>query len=158
MTKKLGVGIVGCGNIAGPYAKTMLPFPQLEFLGATDALPGRAEELTAKYGGTAYSSLEEMLADESIDLVVNLTIHHAHPEVITKCLNAGKHVHSEKPHRHALCRGEATGRYRRREGTAPKLFASHLYGRGATDCVEGDPRRHDRPRACGLCRSQLGAD
>jgi predicted dehydrogenase len=38
-----------------------------------------------------------MLADDSIDLVVNLSIHHAHYEVITQCLEAGKHVHSEKP-------------------------------------------------------------
>jgi predicted dehydrogenase len=38
-----------------------------------------------------------MLADEEIELVVNLTIHHAHYEVTKQCLEAGKHVHSEKP-------------------------------------------------------------
>ena len=93
----LRVGIAGCGNIAGPYARTMKPYAQLELAGATDVMAGRAEQLVAEYGGRAYASLEEMLADDSIDLIVNLTIHHAHPEVITKCLNAGKHVHSEKP-------------------------------------------------------------
>jgi predicted dehydrogenase len=93
----LRVGIAGCGNIAGPYARTMQPYAQLELLGATDVMPGRAEQLVAQYGGRAYASLEEMLADERLDLVVNLTIHHAHPAVITQCLNAGKHVHSEKP-------------------------------------------------------------
>lgn len=95
--KKLGVGIAGCGNIADPYAKTMNNYPQIELVGATDVLPGRAEQLTAQYGGRAYATLDEMLADSAIDLVVNLTIHHAHPAVITQCLNAGKHVHSEKP-------------------------------------------------------------
>ncbi len=93
----LRVGIAGCGNIAGPYAKTMRPYAQIELLGATDVIPERAQQLTSEYGGVAYPTLEEMLADPRLDLVVNLTIHHAHPAVITQCLEAGKHVHSEKP-------------------------------------------------------------
>jgi predicted dehydrogenase len=75
----------------------MQPFEQIELLGATDVDPKRAEEFVANFGGTAYPSLEALLADERVDAVVNLTIHHAHPAVITQCLNAGKHVHSEKP-------------------------------------------------------------
>ena len=96
-TQRLRVGIAGCGNIAGPYARTMQAYPQIELAGATDVMPERARALTADYGGRAYASLDEMLADPAIDLVVNLTIHHAHPAVITQCLEAGKHVHSEKP-------------------------------------------------------------
>lgn len=95
--KKLRVAVVGCGNIAGPYAKTMQPFEQIELMGATDVDPQRAQDFVASYGGTAYPSLEALLADNQIDAVVNLTIHHAHPAVITQCLEAGKHVHSEKP-------------------------------------------------------------
>jgi predicted dehydrogenase len=38
-----------------------------------------------------------MLEDDHIQLIVNLTTHHAHKEVVTRCLEAGKHVHSEKP-------------------------------------------------------------
>lgn len=93
----LRIGIVGCGNIAGPYAKTLRPYSQIELVGATDVERARAQEFAELYGGRAYASLDEMLADERIDLVVNLTIHHAHPAVITQCLKAGKHVHSEKP-------------------------------------------------------------
>jgi predicted dehydrogenase len=44
-----------------------------------------------------YPSLEAILADEEVDLVINLTIHSAHVEVITTCLHVGKHVYSEKP-------------------------------------------------------------
>lgn len=95
--KPLRVAIVGCGNIAGPYAKTMHPYKEIELVGATDILPERAEEFVRVHGGRAYASLDEVLADPSVDLIVNLTIHHAHPAVITACLNAGKHVHSEKP-------------------------------------------------------------
>lgn len=95
--KPLRVGIVGCGNIAGPYARTMKPYAQLELAGATDVVAEKAEQLVSQYGGRVYGSLSEMLADDTIDLIVNLTIHHAHPAVITECLHAGKHVHSEKP-------------------------------------------------------------
>ncbi len=95
--QKLRIGVVGCGNIAGPYAKTLQPYDQIELVGAADQDPQRARDFVATYGGTAFETLDEMLADDSIDVVVNLTIHHAHPAVITQCLAAGKHVHSEKP-------------------------------------------------------------
>jgi predicted dehydrogenase len=95
--RRLRVAIVGCGNIAGPYAKTMQPYKQLELVGATDLIPQRAEDLVARYGGVVYPTLDDLLADETVDVVLNLTIHHAHPTVIAQCLNAGKHVHSEKP-------------------------------------------------------------
>jgi predicted dehydrogenase len=95
--KDLNVAIVGTGNIAGPYAVTLKPYEHIHLLGASDIDPARAEAFVAEHGGRAYESLDAVLADDRVDLVVNLTIHHAHPEVITKCLNAGKHVHSEKP-------------------------------------------------------------
>ncbi|MCD6289839.1 MAG: Gfo/Idh/MocA family oxidoreductase [Anaerolineae bacterium] len=94
---KVGVAIVGCGNIAGPYAETLKPYEHIALTGAYDLIPQRAEEFVARYGGRAYASLEDLLADDAVDIVVNLTIHHAHPAVITQCLEAGKHVHSEKP-------------------------------------------------------------
>ncbi|HEY4384151.1 MAG TPA: Gfo/Idh/MocA family oxidoreductase, partial [Ktedonobacteraceae bacterium] len=95
--KPLNIAIVGCGNIAGGYAKTLQPYPHIHLLGATDVDLPRAEAYVAQYGGKVYSSLEEILADEAVDLVVNLTIHHAHASVITQCLQAGKDVYSEKP-------------------------------------------------------------
>lgn len=96
-TTPLRVGIVGCGNIAGPYARTMTPYSEIKLMGATDIDLPKAKALVDQYGGRLYTSLEEMLADPEVDLIVNLTIHHAHPAVITQALNAGKHVHSEKP-------------------------------------------------------------
>lgn len=96
-SRELNVAIVGCGNIAGPYAATLRPYEHIHLLGASDIDPERARALVAEYGGQVYETLDDVLADERVDVIVNLTIHHAHPEVITRCLNAGKHVHSEKP-------------------------------------------------------------
>jgi predicted dehydrogenase len=97
MADTLRVAVVGCGNIAGPYGETMKRYRNLELLGATDLIPQRAADLVARFGGVAYPSLDDLLADDRVDVVLNLTIHHAHPTVIARCLQAGKHVHSEKP-------------------------------------------------------------
>jgi predicted dehydrogenase len=103
--RPLNIAIVGCGNIAGAYGRTVLPHPELKLLGATSRTLGHAEDFVATFGGKVYPSLEAILADDEVDLVINLTIHHAHVDVITQCLNAGKHVYSEKPI--ALTSGEA---------------------------------------------------
>ena len=96
-SKKLGVAILGCGNIAEAYAQNLSIYPPIDLIGMADLEPQRAEALAAKFGCRAYPSLEAVLADDAVDLVVNWTIHHAHQETTTRCLEAGKHVHSEKP-------------------------------------------------------------
>ncbi len=95
--KKLNAVIVGCGNIASLYADQIQAYDNVGVTGFCDLMPERAAEFAAKYGGKAYADLDEVLSDSAVDLIVNLTIHHAHTEVITKCLRAGKHVHTEKP-------------------------------------------------------------
>lgn len=92
-----GVVIVGCGNIADRYADQINSYPHVNLLGAQDIDTERAEKLTAEFGGKVYKSLDEVLADSEVDIIVNLTIHFVHAEIIRKCLEAGKHVHTEKP-------------------------------------------------------------
>jgi predicted dehydrogenase len=103
----LGVGIVGCGNIAGKYAANLVGYPTIDLRGVADVDMARARLLAAEQGTRAYASVEELLADPGIDIVVNLTSHHAHRDVTGRALEAGKHVHSEKPM--ALTTGEAFG-------------------------------------------------
>jgi predicted dehydrogenase len=93
----LRLGIVGCGNIARRYTERIQALDELELVAASDALPGRADALVADFGGKAYDSLPSLLADERVDAVVNLTSPAAHAEVTAAALDAGKHVHSEKP-------------------------------------------------------------
>ena len=93
----LNVAVVGCGNISDAYGRTLRPYPQLRLLGATSRTPSRAEEFVAKFGGKVYPSLEAVLADDDVDVVINLTIHSAHVEIISQSLRAGKDVYSEKP-------------------------------------------------------------
>ncbi len=91
------VAIIGCGNIAGRYAKDLASYPEIDLAGASDLDRERAVAMTAEHGGKVFDSLDDILADDSIEIVVNLTIHHVHYEITKRCLEAGKHVFSEKP-------------------------------------------------------------
>jgi predicted dehydrogenase len=91
------VALVGCGNIAGSYAKTIAAEPRLRLVGMTDVDPERARILAETYGAIAYPSLDALLGDDSVDTVVNLTAPSAHAKVTAAALVAGKHVHTEKP-------------------------------------------------------------
>ncbi len=95
--EKINAAIVGCGNVATHYAEQIQNYKQVNLVGFSDLDQDRAKAFALKYGGKVYPTLDEVLSDPSIDFVVNLTIHHAHFDVITQCLNRGKHVHSEKP-------------------------------------------------------------
>lgn len=93
----LGVAVVGCGNIAGPYTHDLMSYPETDLLGVTDVDAAKAEALAAKHAVTAYPDLSALLADDRVQLVVNVSVHHAHYAVTKACLEAGKHVYSEKP-------------------------------------------------------------
>jgi len=97
MTEQTGVAIIGCGNIAAGYAKDLAVYPEIDLVGCFDLEKEKAQALADEHGGRVYDSFENLLSDDSVDIVVNLTIHHAHYDVTRQCLEAGKHVHSEKP-------------------------------------------------------------
>ena len=97
VTEKYSVAIIGCGNIAGPYARDLVAYPEIDLVGVTDVDLQKARDLAALHGCRVYPSVEALLADDAVDLVVNLTIHYAHQALSTQCLAAGKHVYSEKP-------------------------------------------------------------
>ena len=93
----VGVAIIGCGNIAEAYAHDLAAYDEIHLRGMTDLDLARAEAMADEHGGQIYPSTEALLDDPSVDIVVNLTIHHAHYAVTRQCLEAGKHVFSEKP-------------------------------------------------------------
>lgn len=92
-----GVGILGCGEIAPQYVEGLRRFDFLEVRAFADMDAARAVALAERAGGGRASSPEELLADERVEVVVNLTPPQAHAEVSMRALEAGKHVYSEKP-------------------------------------------------------------
>jgi predicted dehydrogenase len=99
MTKysPVNVGIVGCGNISGIYLEMGQTFEILTISAVADILPERAKAQAEKYHIPRVLSVTEMMADPSIEIILNLTIPNAHAEVAFQALEAGKSIYNEKP-------------------------------------------------------------
>ena len=93
----VGIGIIGCGNISGAYLTAARVFPGILTVRAVADMNREAAEARGAEFGVPVKSVEDLLADPGIDIVVNLTVPGAHVEVGLKAIAAGKHVHSEKP-------------------------------------------------------------
>ena len=92
----LNVGIIGTGNIAPAYLRGCRPFDVIEIRACADILMDRARAFADEHG-LAACSVDELLADDGIDIVINLTIPAAHAQVSLQIIAAGKHAYSEKP-------------------------------------------------------------
>lgn len=96
MNAKLRYGIVGCGNISPIYLKASNAFSALQAVACADLDLGRAQARADEYGIRALT-VDELLADPEVDVVVNLTVPAAHYDVARRALEAGKHAYNEKP-------------------------------------------------------------
>ena len=94
---RIGIAIVGCGNIAAFYLSTLSRHRILELRGMVDRNASRSAAYATYYSVPEYGSLDAMLNDRAVKLVINLTNPRSHFAVSKRCLEAGKHVYSEKP-------------------------------------------------------------
>ncbi|WGV16543.1 Gfo/Idh/MocA family protein [Fuscovulum ytuae] len=92
----LGIGIIGCGNISAAYLRLAPAFKGLQVRAVADMNMAAATARAAEFG-TKAQSVDDLLANQNIDVVINLTIPDAHFGVSKAILQAGKHVYSEKP-------------------------------------------------------------
>lgn len=93
--KPMNIGIIGCGNIFGAYARGCRMFRALDLKACADINPDVAAAKAKDFELEA-TGIAELLADPSIDLVINLTVPKVHAKVSMDILQAGKHVYSEK--------------------------------------------------------------
>jgi len=91
------VGVVGCGNISDVYLTNLTVAPEVTFVACADLDLDRARRKAAAHGVPRAGAVVELLADPSIELVLNLTIPAAHAEVALAAVAAGKSVYNEKP-------------------------------------------------------------
>ncbi len=94
---KTKMGIIGCGTISWAYFTAGERFEIVDIVACADLLPERAQARAEEYGIPRACSVDELLADPEIEIVINLTVPKAHAQVSTAILQAGKHVYSEKP-------------------------------------------------------------
>jgi len=93
----LNIALIGCGFVADYYVSTLAAYPELKILGVVDIDPARAERFAGFHGLPKVDSLDALLSDGRVEMVLNLTNPGSHYEVSRAALEAGKHVYSEKP-------------------------------------------------------------
>lgn len=97
MEKKVKIGLVGCGNISRIYLEQSRTFDILEVKAVTDVDLARARAKAAEHQVPCVYSVDELMADPEIEIVVNLTPPSAHAEIGIMALKAGKSIYNEKP-------------------------------------------------------------
>jgi predicted dehydrogenase len=153
--KCLKVGLIGCGAISGTYVKNLYRLAGVELVAVADLEMGRAVAKAEEAAGVARGvgregpravSIDELLADGEVELVLNLTVPKAHVAVATAALEAGKHTYSEKPLAIRVSEAEALLALAKakglRVGCAPDTFlgAGIQTARGVLDAgVIGEP-------------------
>ncbi|MDL2294196.1 Gfo/Idh/MocA family oxidoreductase [Ruminococcaceae bacterium OttesenSCG-928-D13] len=97
-TALIGVGIIGCGTISEVYLTNLTTrFNHLKVVACADIDMDKARAAQEKFGLPKAATVEELLADPEVQIVVNLTIPAAHHEINMKAMKAGKNVYCEKP-------------------------------------------------------------
>ncbi len=95
--RKVGIGIIGCGNISGIYFQNLSKFRNTHVVACADMVAERAKAKAEEYGVPKALTVDELLSDLDVEIVVNLTIPVAHAEIAIASLEAGKHCYGEKP-------------------------------------------------------------
>lgn len=138
MSKTLGIGIIGCGNISSAYMRLAPLFKGIEVRACADLNPDAATTRAEEFKLRA-ESVDALLNDKDIDVIVNLTIPATHFSVSKQALLAGKHVYSEKPFVLTLAEGQELAEIANskglRVGSAPDTFlgGSHQLARHLID-------------------------
>ncbi len=96
MNRKLKVGVIGCGNISYSYFEHARNYEFMEIMACADILQSAVQAKAEKYKLKAMS-VSQLLTDNNIAVVINLTTPKAHAVVNKQILEAGKHVYCEKP-------------------------------------------------------------
>jgi|TARA_B110000259_G_scaffold21929_1_gene22649 predicted dehydrogenase len=96
MNKVFKVGLIGCGHIAETYFRAHKYFNNIKIIKCADINLEAAKHCANTYNIEAVS-VEEILEDKEIEIILNLTIPKAHYEIAKKALESGKHTYSEKP-------------------------------------------------------------
>ncbi|TAK22810.1 MAG: Gfo/Idh/MocA family oxidoreductase [Chloroflexota bacterium] len=121
--QRLRAGVIGCGGISNSHTKALSLMPEVNLVAVSDIDESRARAFVEQYGAEhAYTNVDEMLARDDIDFVVNATANNLHAPLSIKALEAGKHVLVQKPMALTLVEADAMIAAEKRSGK--KLMVS----------------------------------
>src|SRR5438132_5395058 len=106
-TKRVRVGIIGCGSVSNSYLPVLTKCPYAEVVSLCDIRPERARKQAEKFKvAHDYPHIDKMLAGEPFEFLIDLTDMQEHEHLNRQALEAGKHVWSEKPIANSLAAGQ----------------------------------------------------
>jgi predicted dehydrogenase len=91
------VGLIGTGRISDIYLTNCMKFDELDVIACASLDREEASLKAKRFNLPRVLSPDELLSDDEIECVLNLTIPAAHFDIANAALEAGKHVYSEKP-------------------------------------------------------------
>ncbi|MBM4047469.1 MAG: Gfo/Idh/MocA family oxidoreductase [Planctomycetes bacterium] len=103
MNDKLGIGFIGCGEIAVATAKGLAMAQNARLAMAMDVSEALAKDMGEQYQAPFTTDVDKLLASPDVHAVYIATPHHLHAPMAIKAAQAGKHVMVEKPHRYDRC-------------------------------------------------------
>ncbi|MDP1562666.1 MAG: Gfo/Idh/MocA family oxidoreductase [Pirellulaceae bacterium] len=136
------IGLIGCGSVSGIYLPHLAKTPHVQVVSLCDIKPERAEKRGQEFNVSArYPNIEQMLAGEPFDLLVNLTNMQEHGKLNRAALLADRHVWSEKPLANSYAEGKAllelAGKRERRLWGAPAVVNSPQFAEMARILRDG---------------------
>jgi predicted dehydrogenase len=93
----VGIGLVGAGAFGDFCLAAFAAMPEVRIAAVCDTDQARAQEFARQYNVPAYTSLEMLLADKSLEIVALNTPPFLHAQQGIAALEAGKHLFCEKP-------------------------------------------------------------
>ena len=90
------VGLIGCGHIAETYFRSQEYFNNINIIACADLNLSASEKCAEEYKILSMS-VEDILDNKDVDIILNLTNPTAHYQTIKNTLNSGKHSYCEKP-------------------------------------------------------------
>lgn len=132
--EKIGVGVIGLGAISQTYLDNMHDrFAILDIVGVTTRNAEKTKAVAERYGCQAMS-MEEMLDDSRIQIIVNLTNVWSHYEINKAALEHGKHVYSEKMIAENFTRGKELYEIAKKKGLRFAVGPDTFLGGGIQTC------------------------
>jgi predicted dehydrogenase len=136
ISKQTNIGVIGCGQISSIYMEAPTTFDILNIVACADIDMEKAHAQAKRFSIPKVCTVEELLADPEVEIVLNLTIPRVHSEIALAALAAGKSTYSEKPLGVTRAQGKAVLDAAQAKGLRAGCAPDTFLGGGLQTCIK----------------------
>ncbi len=136
ISKPTSIGVIGCGQISSIYMEAPATFDILNIVACADIDMAKAHAQAKRFSIPKVCTVEELLADPEVEIVLNLTIPNVHSEIALAALAAGKSTYSEKPLGITRAQGKAVLDAAQAKGLRAGCAPDTFLGGGLQTCIQ----------------------